>query len=121
MKKYYVASFGMFVLPSLALAEQQVGVLIRNILNFLGDVVNFAGPFLIALALVAFFWSLVRFLYDKDKTQESKDFLIWSVLILFIMVSIWGIIGFFQENLGIRNDNNVSNNLPVVNVGDVRY
>ena len=116
--KQFLASVAVFAMPAIAFGEQQVGGLIRSILNFFGDVVAFAGPFLIAVALLAFFWSLIKFLFDSEKTKESKDFLIWSIIILFVMVSIWGIIAFFQDNLGIGDGRDLINTpqvpIPVI-------
>lgn len=100
--KRLLASALVFALPAIAFAEQRIGNLFQQILNFFAGVVSFLGPVLISLALLAFFWSLIRFLYAKDSTQDSKKYLGYSVLILFVMVSIWGIISFIQSNLGIE-------------------
>ncbi len=112
--KQFLASVAVFAMPAIAFGQQPVGGLIRSILNFFSDVVNFAGPFLIAVALLAFFWSLIKFLFESDKTKESKDFLVWSIIILFVMVSIWGIIAFFQSNLGIGDGRDLVNTPRVV-------
>lgn len=93
-----------FALPAIALGQDgRIGTLFREILQFVADVVNFLGPLLIAIALLAFFVSLVRYLYDKDNTGNSRTYLGYSILILFVMVSIWGIVRFIQVNLGIRD------------------
>lgn len=114
--KHFLALTAIIVLPSLALAQGsgQIGYLFRSILEFFANTIAFLGPVAISLALLAFFYSLIMFLFDKEKTAESKSFLGYSIIILFVMVSIWGIVGFLQENLGIRNGSDVINTPRVV-------
>lgn len=101
MKRLLASAF-VFALPAIAFGEQRIGYLFQEILNFFAGVIQFLGPVLIALALLAFFWALIQYLFNKDsKAEESRKYLVYSVLILFVMVSIWGIISFLQQNLGI--------------------
>lgn len=64
------------------------------------------APFLIGLALLAFFWFLILFIWKgKDSPDEQKKGRIgmaYSILALFVMVSVWGIIGVAGSILGIR-------------------
>jgi hypothetical protein len=56
------------------------------------------------LAMFAFFWGLVVFLFksgDPISHQEGKNRMLWGIIALFVMVSIYGIIRFVSYNLGI--------------------
>jgi hypothetical protein len=63
------------------------------------------APFLIGLAVVAFFWFLVTYIWgsnDKpDEKAKSAKSMGWSILAIFVMVSVWGIITFISTLTGI--------------------
>ena len=63
-------------------------------------------PFLIGLALLAFFWYLITFIWkgasNPDEQKKGKAGMLYSILAIFVMVAIWGIIGFLSNLLGIR-------------------
>jgi hypothetical protein len=124
MKRLLASAF-VFTLPAVAFGQSsgQIGFLFRQILEFFANTIAFLGPVLISLALLAFFFSLVRFLYNKDDTEKSKGYLLYSVLILFVMVSIWGIVRFIQQNLGIRDGLDQTNipRVPIGQFGSGRY
>lgn len=69
-------------------------------------------------ALVVFLAGLVKFVFDRnkganDKTlADDKKSMMWGVIALFVLVSLWGIISLFQDILGIPKDNNI--NLPKI-------
>lgn len=58
---------------------------------------------LIGVALVVFFYGLVEFLLNKDKAsanrQELYDKMIWGVVGLAIMLSVFGIMNFIVATL----------------------
>lgn len=64
-----------------------------------------AAPFLIGLALLAFFWFLIEFIWkgreSGDVQSKAKSGMFYSILALFVMVSVWGIIAFTGGVLGI--------------------
>lgn len=89
------------MLPMFAFA--QLGN-IENIVESIGKLVSLATPIVVGLALLAFFWGLVKFIFssgDEDARGDAKGLMIWSVVALFIMISIVGIITFIGDALDI--------------------
>ena len=68
-------------------------------------------PFAVGLAVVVFFFFLVQFIakgsQDPAKRSESLKGMGYSVLALFVMVSIWGLVGLFGSLLGVGQGGNV--------------
>jgi SNF family Na+-dependent transporter len=57
-------------------------------------------PLVFTLALLFFFWGMVKYIQSEDKDKEqAKKMMIWGVVALFVMSSIWGIISFLQDEL----------------------
>jgi hypothetical protein len=71
------------------------------------DLIQAIVPVIMGLAFLAFVWGLVKFIFrvggDEKAVGEGKNFMIWSVIALFIMISIWGIISFFRGEFGFGN------------------
>jgi len=64
-----------------------------------GEIVGILIPILIALAFLVFVWGLITFILssgDEAAKDEGKRRMIWGVIALFVIVSIWGIIGLLQ-------------------------
>lgn len=80
------------------------GTALIQLLNLAQDIVSRLVPFAITLAVLAFFWFLIRFIFNKgnpgDKNEALKG-MGFSILALFVMVSIWGIVGFIATLSGI--------------------
>ncbi|TRZ52383.1 hypothetical protein D4R99_02815 [bacterium] len=52
------------------------------------------------LAVVAFFYGLALFLFNRESktiNERGKNIMVWGAVALFVMVSIWGIIGLLQN------------------------
>ena len=64
-------------------------------------------PLLVSLAVVVFFWFLVNFIWlakDYLKKQQKSLKGIWmSILALFVMVSIWGIVELIVYTIDIES------------------
>ncbi len=102
MKKFLIAgATAMALTPAFAFA--QLGNL-ENILSAIGRLVSAATPIVIGIALLVFFWGLVKFIMagdDGDSKKRAKHLMLWSVIALFVMVSISGIIGFIGDAVDI--------------------
>lgn len=102
MKKTFI-TFGTFLLPAVALA-QSLGNL-QNLLTAIGNLVTNATPIVVGLALLGFFWGLAMYIFSAgsdEKKKEGKNIMIWGVVALFVMVSIWGLVKFIGDALGIN-------------------
>jgi hypothetical protein len=109
-----------FIIPAvLALAPvfvfaQNLGN-IQNLLNSFRNLVDLALPIVVALALLAFFWGLAKFIFasgDEDKREDGKRIMIWGIIALFVMVSVWGLVRFVGQAFGIDQGGTV--NIPTV-------
>jgi hypothetical protein len=59
-------------------------------------------PLSVGVALLLFLWGGVTIIMnagDEAKAKEAKSRLLWGVVVLFVMVSIWGIVAFLQGDL----------------------
>lgn len=69
------------------------------------------GIFAVGLAVVVFFWYLIKFIISAGSDPTQKDASIkgmgYSILALFVMVSIWGIIGVMGNALGVNQGGDI--------------
>lgn len=83
------------------------GSQLLGLLNLAQTFLNRFVPFLVGLAIVVFFWYLVVFIWKGGQDPEAKNTslkgMMYSILALFVMVSIWGIITFLGNVTGITH------------------
>lgn len=99
--------------PSLAFAQTLGNV--NTLLNSIRGLVNGALPVVVGLALLGFFWGLMKFIFaagDEEKKEEGKNVMIYGVIALFVMVAVWGLVGFIASALNVQTGGSV--NLPSV-------
>jgi len=78
---------------------------IKSLLEALKELINLTFPVMIGLAIIFFFWGIGQFILNdagNDKTREDgKKKMLWGVIALFVMVSIWGILNWISGTIGI--------------------
>ena len=65
-------------------------------------IIDIALPILIGLALLAFFWGLVKFILrlgGDEKIEEGRSLMVWGLIALFVMISFVGILNFFYGDI----------------------
>lgn len=100
MKKIVIALF--LVTPFAASAQALAGI--NTLAAGFGAVVNTLIPIMMALAVLAFFWGLVKYIAsasDEAAKESGKNLMIWGMIALFVMVALWGILGWVQAQLGL--------------------
>jgi len=101
MKKALITG-SVFFAPLVALAQQTGGNL-TGLLYLALQIVNLVIPLLIAVALIVFFWGLIKYIATSGEGHEQgRKIMIAGIVALFIMVSIWGIIRVIGNTLGIQ-------------------
>lgn len=67
------------------------------------NLIKLALPVMVGLAVLVFFKGLIVFIAksgDAKSHEEGRSLMIWGVLALFIMVSVFGILRLFSADLG---------------------
>lgn len=77
--------------------------------------INAVVPMLFALAIVGFIWGIIKYFLNPDneeKKKQGKTFMLWGLIALFVMTSMWGIVKIFSGTLDINSNNNVIPSTP---------
>jgi hypothetical protein len=72
----------------------------------IGSFINLATPIVVALALLGFFWGLAVYIFQSgtdEKRKKGLSIMIWGIIALFVMLSVFGIINALQSTLGVGN------------------
>ena len=114
MKKfiYAVLSFS----PMLAMAATAPDLSgISGLITNIGGILNKIIPLFVALAIIFFFWGLVQFLRsagNKEKHEEGKNHMIYGVIAIAVMISLFGLITWLQNTLGVSSGGSIT--VPIV-------
>lgn len=82
-------------------------------LNSIGNIFNYFScllirsvvPFLFILAMTAFIWGIIQYFLNPDneeKRKSGKSYILWGLISLFVMVSMWGLVNILSSTFGIR-------------------
>lgn len=102
MKKISTILTGLsFMFPLVSFA---VGTDFDYLILKVGDWIQLLTPIVVALALLYFFYGLARYILNADneeKKAEGKNIMIYGIIALFVMVSVWGLVSILVNTLGI--------------------
>lgn len=87
--------------PFMAFAAQNT----EYALQAIARIINLATPIVVAIALLAFFWGLVVYIFqsgDAEKRKKGLSIMIWGIIALFVMLSVFGIINALQDTFGVK-------------------
>ncbi len=98
-----------FLLPALlsaqvtaASAQQGLTTFAGIITTFNNTIVKALGTLFMSASVVAFFYGIVQYVWGIrggkiEAINAGKEFMMWALLALFVMFSVYGIIKFFQK------------------------
>jgi len=113
MKKFILA--GLALAPALAFAAPLSNI--GDLLTSFGNLVSAALPIVVGIALLGFFYGLAMFIFnagkDEAKRAEGRSIMIYGIIGLFVMVSVWGLVNFVGSAFGI-NRGETSGTIPGV-------
>ena len=100
MKKKYILML-IILLPSLTFASEGVDQMITTFSGWLNGI----AKIIIGLTVIAIFWGLFNMIFNYDKkADEGKSIMLWGIIALFVMASIWGLVHFLQGSTNIKSD-----------------
>ena len=127
MKKYLLSFFTVMILllPLVSFAQtsgvtvnyqgNQSGVSCTNVeVNSIQSLLGLATcilikslwPLLITIAVIVFIVGVIKYIANADdagKREEGRNFIIYGLIGLFVLVSVWGLVGVIQGTFGLES------------------
>ena len=117
MKKI-LASLSFVLLPVFTFAATSGGFdNIDNALTTISGYISKLIPFIIGLAALIFIFGLIQFVTsggDEEKRKEARNTIIWGIIIIFVMTSVWGLVSLLQNTFGLDSTTASQINIPGV-------
>lgn len=95
-----VASTFVMAFPLIASAQNAQGI-ITTIRGMVDQLI----PLALAVALLVFFWGLIKYIWGAaggEAKQQGQSIMTAGIVGLFLMVSIWGIVGIIANTFGVQ-------------------
>jgi hypothetical protein len=102
MKKFLgkvsVVAVGVMI-PVFAFAQTvgDTGNGLLYLINRFQQLIQAVIPVLIGLALLGFMWGILQYVFGKK--EDGKNFMIWGIIALFVMTSVWGLVSILRSTI----------------------
>lgn len=129
MKKFLVSASS-FLLPVFAFANATPGTpgaagsamtTVTEVIARFQSIINLIIPFLVGLAVLVIIYGIFGFVTsagDEEARATAKQFIIWGVIGVFLMLSVWGLVTILVNSFGtssvVAKDKAVNTTIPVV-------
>lgn len=123
MKKFFIKTLVLaFILaPSITLAQVNYNIVNNNqsnvsclnidvnsiqaLFSLFGCILTKSvWPVLLALSVIVFVIGVIKYISnadDESKRTEGRNFMIYGIIALFVMVSVWGLVAIIQGTFGL--------------------
>ena len=88
-----------FAAPAVVSAQTVQGFLVE-----LSGLISYLPPIAYGLAILFFFWGIAKYIFkagSEEAKEEGKRIMLWGVIAIFVISSIWGIIIFLRGVFGL--------------------
>jgi hypothetical protein len=93
----------------------QTGTGVGGLIYWANWLLNALVPLLIGIAVVYFIWEVFQYTIaaDEDKKKTARTQIIWGIVGIFVMVSVWGLVNILQSTFGTQNTNSSSVSMQI--------
>lgn len=104
MNKIIYGAMSLF--PVLAFAQDANGTLgkITELVEGAANILKLLIPMAFALAIIYFFYGVAKYISsagDPKKADEGKSIMIYGVIAIAVMASVYGLVAYLQSTLGV--------------------
>src|SRR3989338_3739048 len=85
----------------------------RSLIAIFQNIIDAVIPFLVGLAVMLVLYGIVGFIShaaDEEKRTEAKNFIIWGIIGIFVMVSVWGLVNILVKTFNLDGGATVATN-----------
>jgi hypothetical protein len=124
MKKFSYLALASILLPLSVAAQARTTSInsIWDIFTFIKNILDAALPLIIAVAVVYFVYAIFMYVVavNDEKKAAAKDKIIYGIVGLFIMISVWGLVNILVNTFGLNNkaapaSTTIKSQLPTLN------
>ena len=108
---------GLIAFPAVVFAQIQSVVDAGSLYNAIVYIVNLTMQLLIGLAVFILAWGIFKFIYnagDETARAEGRQLILWGVVGIFAMVSVWGLVNILSGTFQLNN-----NTLPAPQINTI--
>jgi hypothetical protein len=103
--KYTSSSLVITLLPYISFGAEK-----KTLATLIDVIIGYFDQFLLllmGLAIVIFTWNVIKYYIrpGADRT-EAGNYVLYSVIGFFVLLSFWGIVNVLQETFGLKNEDN---------------
>ena len=115
MKKILYGLLAFSPLMALAQGVGTIDTTAKSLAGTFRSVVNILIPAFFGLAIIYFFYGVAKYILaagDPEEASKGKSIMIYGVIAIAVMISIYGLVGWLQGTLGISGSASI--NIPSV-------
>ncbi|KKP74997.1 MAG: hypothetical protein UR79_C0002G0070 [Candidatus Campbellbacteria bacterium GW2011_GWD1_35_49] len=86
--------------PAMALAAAPTSL--QDLIGRFQEIINMLVPLAMGLAVLAFIWGLVVYIYNGSnpaKRSEGYMFMVYGIIALFVMTTMWGLVAILNGTI----------------------
>lgn len=103
ISKKIVAGVSTFAVPALAFAQVND---INGVFRLAKGIMDTLTGLFVGAAIVFFLWAMVKFMMsvgDSEARDEARSQMLYGVIAIFVMVSVWALVHILVTTLGGNN------------------
>ena len=78
-----------------------------GVVDFFLGLIRASIPILISISVIVFVWGVFRYvLAEGEDKKKGRDVMMYGIIGLFVMVSVWGLVALVYNTFGLDNYNN---------------
>lgn len=72
---------------------------VARLIGTVRNIIDALVPIVIGLAILFFLWGVFKYFFMKGEADKEggRDFMMYGILALFVMVSVWGLVRMLQS------------------------
>lgn len=104
ISRYAAVAFGVIAVFAFPLVTSARSNGLKNIVGEAGGLIQALIPIVIGLAVLVFLWGVLRYVIASDDAgkEQGRVFMLWGIIALFVMVSVWGLVNILRETLQLN-------------------
>jgi hypothetical protein len=112
MNKIIYGAMSLF--PVLAFAQTDAGTTLSNLNRFVTEakkIIDLLIPMAFALAVIYFFFGVAKYISKAGEPKaaaEGKSIMIYGVIAIAVMASLYGIIAYLQNTVGVVGGSSIT-------------